>query len=181
MNGFVFDIKRYMAHHLRLLHYWLVRVLLYFFPDFPLIMRFRGWLYSIAMPKVGKNFQVAHNVVIVSAEGLTVGDNVYIAYGCVLIADKDVTFGNNVMFGPLCLVACGNHVLKDGSYRWSEDVYAPISVGNGSWVGGGSILLPGARLPQSSVLAANSTLTKDFSDCPSGVYGGSPAKLIKEN
>ena len=170
-----------MKHYLKLMYYWLVRVCLFFMPDLPVFMRFRGWLYSFAMPHAGRNFQVAHNVIMVSVEGLTVGNNVYIAYGCILIADKDVTIGDNVMFGPLCLVACGNHVLEDGSYRWSEDFYAPISVGNGSWVGGGSVLLPGAGLPQSSVLAANSTLTKDFVKCPSGVYGGSPAKLIKEN
>lgn len=169
-----------MIHHLRLLHYWLVRVLLYFLPDHPLVMRFRGWLYSLAMPHAGRNFQVAHNVILVSAEGLTVGDNVYVAYGCVLIADKDVHIGNDVMFGPLCIVANGNHVFRNGSYRWGEDAYAPISIGDGSWIGGGGTLLPGAGLPPRSVLAANSTLTKDYSNMPSGVYGGNPTKLIKE-
>lgn len=170
-----------MRHKIRLLWYWLVRVMLYLMPDHPTVMRFRGWLYSLAMPHAGKNFQVAHNVIMVSAEGLSVGDNVYIAYGCVVIADKNVTIGNDVMFGPLCLVASGNHVFRNGSYRWGEDAYAPISVGDGSWIGGGGILCPGASLPPRSVLAANSTLTKDFSHSPSSVYGGSPAKFIKEN
>lgn len=126
-----------MMHQVRLLWYWLVRVMLYFLPDHPLVMRFRGWLYSFAMPHAGKNFQVAHNVVIVSAEGLTVGDNVYIAYGCVLIADRDVTIGNDVMFGPLCIVAAGNHAFRNGSYRWGDDTYAPIAIGDGSWIAGG--------------------------------------------
>jgi maltose O-acetyltransferase len=180
MTGFAFSFFD-MKHQIRLLWYWLVRVLLYFMPDHPIIMRFRGWLYSLFMPQAGKNFQVAHNVIMVSAGGLTVGDNVYLAYGCVIIADKDVTIGDNVMFGPLCLVASGNHVFRNGSYRWGEDSYSPIVVGNGSWIGGGGVLLPGAKMPPKSVLAANSTLTKDFSQSPSGIYGGSPAKFIKIN
>jgi len=170
-----------MKHQLTLLYYWLVRTLLYFLPDHHIFMRLRGWLYSFAMPHAGRNFQVAHNVVLVSAEGLTVGDNVYLAHGCVIIADRDVTIGNDVMFGPMCLLACGNHVQKDGSYRWSEDVYAPIAIGDGSWVGGSSVLVPGAHLPAKSVLAANSTLTKDFSNEKAGIYAGSPAKRIKDN
>lgn len=180
MTGFHLNFS-YMKHQLILLYYWLVRVLLYFLPDHRAIMRFRGWLYSVAMPHVGCNFQVAHNVIIVSAEGMTVGNNVYFAHGCVIIADKDVKIGNDVMFGPLCILACGNHVLKNGSYRWSEDVYAPIVVGDGSWIGGSSVLVPGACLPPKSVLAANSTLTKDFYYEESGIYAGSPAKRIKGN
>lgn len=165
-----------MKHKLTLLYYWLVRAMLFFFPDVPFIMRLRGWLYSLCMLHAGKNFQVAHNVIIVSAEGLSVGDNVYFAYGCVLIADKNVTIGNDVMFGPLCLLVCGNHTLRNGSYRWSKDEYKPIVIGNGSWIGGSCVVLPGANLPPGSVLAANSTLTKDYSKDHSGVYasgGGS--------
>ena len=170
-----------MRHYFNLYWYWFVRTILFFLPDHPLIMRFRGYLYSFAMLGRGRNFQVAHNVIIVSAEGLTVGDDVYIAYGCVLIADKDVYIGNEVMFGPLCLLACGNHKISNGSYRWSEDEYAPINIGNGSWIGGASVLLPGASLPPRSVLAANSTLTRDYSNEQPGVYAGSPARRIKDN
>ena len=170
-----------MKHYLKLLHYWFVRTILYFFPDIPFVMRFRGWLYSFAMPHAGRNFQVAHNVIIVSAEGLSVGDNVYFAYGCVIIADKDVRIGNDVMLGPMCLLACGNHVLRNGSYRWGGDFYAPITIANGSWIGGGCVLLAGGTLPSHSVLAANSTLTKDYQAEPSGIYAGSPAKLIRAN
>lgn len=169
-----------MRHHITLLWNWFVRVILFMLPDHPLVMRLRGWLYSFGMHRAGKNFQVAHNVTIVTSEGLSVGDNVYIAYGCVVIADKDVMIGDNVMFGPLCMVSSGNHVFRNGSYRWGEDQYKPIVVGKDSWIGGGCVLLAGSYFPCKSVLAANSTLNKNYKDSPSGIYGGSPAKFIKE-
>ena len=51
-----------MKHRLLLLYSWLVKTVLFFFPDVPLIMRFRGFLYGLGMPSCGSNFQVAHNV-----------------------------------------------------------------------------------------------------------------------
>ena len=53
-----------MKHRLLLLYSWLVKTVLFFLPDIPLIMRFRGFLYSLGMPSCGSNFQVAHNVII---------------------------------------------------------------------------------------------------------------------
>ena len=63
-----------MKHRLLLLYSWLIKTMLFFFPDIPLIMRFRGFLYSLGMPSCGSNFQVAHNVTLNSIEGLTVGN-----------------------------------------------------------------------------------------------------------
>ena len=72
--------------------------MLFFFPDIPLIMRFRGFLYSLGMPSCGSNFQVAHNVTLNSIEGLTVGNNVYLAMGNIIYAHGKAIIGNNVMF-----------------------------------------------------------------------------------
>ena len=55
----------------------------------------------------------------------------------------------------------------------------PISIGNYCFVGTASTLLGGATLPDYSVLGANSLLNKSFST-PYRLYGGNPAKEIKE-
>ena len=106
-----------MKHRLLLLYSWLIKTMLFFFPDIPLIMRFRGFLYSLGMPSCGSNFQVAHNVTLNSIEGLTVGNNVYLAMGNIIYAHGKAIIGNNVMFGPGCLLTTGNHTFGDGSYR----------------------------------------------------------------
>lgn len=55
----------------------------------------------------------------------------------------------------------------------------PISIGAYCFVGTGCILLPGARLPDRSVLAAGSVLTRTEVEDPSGLYAGAPAKFKK--
>lgn len=55
----------------------------------------------------------------------------------------------------------------------------PITIGNYCFVGTASTILGGAALPDYCVLGANSLLNKAFTN-PYRLYGGNPAKEIKE-
>lgn len=55
---------------------------------------------------------------------------------------------------------------------------APIAFGRYSFVGTGVLVLGGAELPASSVLAAGSVLTRAFQE-PYGLYAGNPAQWKK--
>ena len=169
-----------MTHKIKQLYCWFVRTSLFFLPDAPIFMKFRGWLYKPALKHVGKNFQVAHNVQIVCGDGLEIGDNVYIAYNCIFIASKDVYIGNNVMFGPMCLVVCDNHIMENGTFRSGKCIYKPIVIEDNSWVGGHCVILPGARLPKNSILAANTNLGKALDNARCIYGGGTMAKYIKK-
>lgn len=168
-----------MKHKFLLLYSWLVRVVLYFLPDIPIIMRFRGWLYSLGMQSAGKNFQVAHNVILNSIEGLSVGNNVYFSMGNILFSFAGVYIGNEVIFGPDCLLTTGNHTFKEDSYRFGLSENKPVRINEGSWIGAHCVILAGAVFPTQSILAAGAVLTGNFQNTTKGLYGGIPAKLIK--
>ena len=85
-----------MKHKLLLLYAWFIQSLLFFMPDYPLLMRFRGFLYGLGMKSCGRNFQVAHSAIINTLEGLSVGDNVYVANYSVILS-KGVDIGDNVL------------------------------------------------------------------------------------
>lgn len=55
----------------------------------------------------------------------------------------------------------------------------PVSVGEYCFVGAMTVLLPGAALPDYSVLGANSLLNKHYTE-PYYLYAGSPARPIKK-
>lgn len=170
-----------MKHKLLLIYTWFIRVCLYFLPDIPLVMRFRGWLYSFGMKSSGKNFQVAHNVILNSLEWLSVGDNVYFAMGNISLCFGGIKVENNVMFGPNCVLTAGNHTYLNGSYRFGPSKSSPIIIGCGSWIGANCTILPGVNFPKSSVAAAGSVITKTMKYNGIGIYGGIPAKFIKSN
>src|ERR1700694_2386839 len=55
----------------------------------------------------------------------------------------------------------------------------PIEIGDNSFVGTDSVILGGSNLPHHSVLGAKSLLNKKW-DAPFHLYGGVPAKPLKE-
>ena len=140
-----------MKHKLLLVYSWLVRTALFFLPDIPFFMRFRGWLYGLGMAKRGRDFQVTHDVVIKDLQGISVGKHVFV----------------------------GNHSSQNGSYRYGKGNVGHIHIGRGSWVAGNCTVQKDSALPANSVLSANSFLNKVFTE-EDAVYGGVPAKLLKK-
>jgi len=168
-----------MKHKFLLIYSWFVRTILYFFPDIPFIMRFRGWLYGLGMIKCGKDFQVTHDAIIKGLQYINVGNNVFVGnhaiimgHGCCIICDQ-------VQIAPHCVIISSNHSSINGSFRYGKCDEGKIYIGVGSWVAANCTLVKGAYLPNNSVLAANSLLNKGF-DVPNAIYGGLPAKFIKE-
>ncbi len=168
-----------MKHKILLIYSWLIRALLFFGPDIPIIMRFRGWLYGLGMAHCGRDFQVTHDAILKDLLGISVGNHVFIGNGTVIMGSGSIMIEDEVMFAPHCIIISGNHVMKNGSFRYGKGDYGHIHIGRGAWVAGNSTIGRGASLPESSVLSANSFLNKSFTE-KSTLYGGVPARLIKK-
>lgn len=168
-----------MKHKFLLIYAWFIRTILYFWPDIPVFMRFRGFLYGLAMKHCGKNFQIAHSAIINGLDLCVIGKNVYIANFCNLILNGKCTICDNVIFGPGVLLSTGNHSFDGSSFRFAPSKKQDVTIGAGSWIGGNSSILGGAIIPDKSVIAAGSVVTKKSCDGEPGIYGGSPARYIK--
>lgn len=165
-----------MKHKIILLYTWLVRSIFFFFPDQPLILRFRGFLYSFAMKECGRNFQVSSDVVLRTLENINCGDDVYLAPGVVINATGKIYIHDQVMVGFNSVLVSGNHSKANGSYRFSSSIPNSIVLRKGSWVGANATVLSGGELPEGCVLGANSVLTKRF--VSEDILAGVPAKPI---
>ncbi|MDP7187816.1 MAG: acyltransferase [Candidatus Poseidoniia archaeon] len=56
---------------------------------------------------------------------------------------------------------------------------SPVEIGDYCFIGTRSVLLPGAKVPSKSILAAGSVLSETLVE-EGGLYGGVPARLIKK-
>ena len=54
----------------------------------------------------------------------------------------------------------------------------PVSIGSGSWLGHGTVVLPGATIGRHVVIGANSVVTGEMPD--NCVAAGVPARVIKK-
>lgn len=168
-----------MKHKLLLVYSWFVRTILFFLPDIPLFMRFRGWLYGLGMNKCGNNFQVTHSAILNTIDKIVVGNNVYIANFCSIIANGYIEIGDNVLFGPGVVISSGNHKFANGQPIKESD-QKDVTIGQNCWIAANCTIVGGSILPEGCVLAANSVLTSKLEINATGcLYGGTPAKYIK--
>src|SRR6185503_3764475 len=119
------------------------------------------------------------NVAVVDGQGgihdCRVGDLCFVAYETYLNTDRDVTLGERVCLSPGARIYTHRKWLEalDG-YPFS---YAPVSIGERSWLGPGSLILPGVVLDPEVTVMANSVVA---SNAPRGaLLGGVPAAVVK--
>lgn len=97
--------------------------------------------------------------------------------GLTIMCAKEVIIGNGVRIGRNVSIRDWNgpHVIIDHHYR----NHAPVHIENHVWLCSGCTIMPGVTVGEGSVVAANSTVTKDVP--PRSLVAGSPARIIKEN
>lgn len=167
-----------MRHKILLIYAWFIRTTLFFFPDIPIIMRFRGWLYSFGMKECGKDFQVTSDSMLKGLENIKVGNNCFIGNKTIIFGSGEVIIKDEVMFAPNSVIISGNHTQINGSYRYGKPNSGKIEIGKGSWVGSNTTVVMNSYLPSGSILGANSFLNKKFKE-QGALYAGVPAKFIK--
>ncbi|WP_082172301.1 MULTISPECIES: DapH/DapD/GlmU-related protein [Serratia] len=102
--------------------------------------------------------------------------NVLINANCNFLDNERITIQSGAMIGPnVTLTTVSHHA--NPALRHSTNIIAPINIGENVWIGAGAVILPGVRIGNNSIIAANSVVT---SDVPANVlYAGAPAKFKK--
>ena len=111
---------------------------------------------------------------------LRVGNRCVIGRGSHIIAHHSIVIGDDVFTGPYVYVTDQNHAYADPDVpvgrQWPSNT--AVSIGPGTWLGAGVIVLPGARIGRNVVVAAGSVVRGLVPDrC---VIAGVPAKVVRE-
>jgi acetyltransferase-like isoleucine patch superfamily enzyme len=112
---------------------------------------------------------------------LTIGDRCVIGRGSHLVAHQSVILGDDVWTGPNVYISDQNHGYEDPDIPIGRQVPVnrPVSIGSGSWLGAGAIILPGASVGRNVVVAAGSVVRGEIPDqC---VVAGVPARVVREH
>ncbi len=108
---------------------------------------------------------------------IRIGRNGFVNYDCVFLDCAPITIGNDVQIGPAVQLYTATHPV-DATIRRSGPEYAlPIRIGDGAWIGGGSVVLPGVTIGAETVIGAGSVVTRDI---PAGVVAaGNPCRILR--
>jgi acetyltransferase-like isoleucine patch superfamily enzyme len=110
---------------------------------------------------------------------LEIGNNSYVGMNTIING-----FAAKIRIGAYVSIAQNVNIMADSGPNASAAMQqlfpiekAAISIGNHCWIGASSIIMPGVKLGDFCIVAANSYVNKPF---PSySIIGGSPAKLIR--
>jgi len=109
-----------------------------------------------------------------------IGDRVLIGRGSGVVGHFDVEIGDDVFTGHNVYITDQNHGYDDVSLPIGKQTQPErsVSVGAGSWLGHGVIVLPGARIGRHVAVGAGSVVTGDLPDYTVAV--GIPARVVRE-
>lgn len=110
---------------------------------------------------------------------VTIGDRCLIGKGTGIVGHDAIEIGDDVFTGHNVYITDANHGYEDLDLpigRQFEDP-RPVRIGAGSWLGHGTIVLPGASIGRHVVVGAGSVVTGDLPDFSVAV--GNPARVIR--
>ena len=111
---------------------------------------------------------------------VSIGDRCLIGHGSGIVGHLRIEVGDDVWTGHNVYITDQNHGYDDLTEPISRQVMPerPVAIGNGSWLGFGTVVLPGATIGEHVVIGANSVVTGEIpSYC---VAAGAPARVLKQ-
>ena len=142
-----------------------------------------AWIEIGADTVIGKHVSVSAGTVPGQDLGpvplLRIGDRCVIGRGTHIVAHESIVIGDDVFAGPYVYITDQNHSYADPDTpigrQWPANV--PVSIGAGSWLGAGAIILPGSVIGRNVVVGAGSVVRGHVPDrC---VVAGVPARIIR--
>jgi acetyltransferase-like isoleucine patch superfamily enzyme len=112
---------------------------------------------------------------------VTIGDRCLIGKGSGIVGHLSIEIGDDVWTGQHVYITDQNHGYENldlpiGRQSMPEQ---PVVVGDGSWLGFGTVVLPGARIGRHVVVGANSVVGGELPDFCVAV--GAPARVIRQH
>ena len=136
---------------------------------------------------IGKNARVNQPIYVDYGYNIHLGANSFLNMHSTLLDTAPITIGECTMVGPDVKIYTAVHSLGGEERFWREpDGTAavktqtmPVHIGSYTWIGGGSIILPGVSIGNNVVIGAGSVVTESVPD--NAIACGNPCQIRKWN
>lgn len=111
---------------------------------------------------------------------LTFGDNFNMSTECAIVAEKKITIGHNsgISWESLVMDTDFHHIFNEDGQKFNYP--KEVIIGDNVWVGCRCTILKGAVIPDGSIVAAGSLVTKRLVG-EKNIFGGNPIQVLKSN
>lgn len=154
---------------------WLLVNSLFFNHSLAVFNSFKILILKLFGAKIGVDVLIKPSVNIKYPWFLTIGNHVWIGENVWIDNLTTVSIGNNVCISQGAMLLTGNHNYTKPTF---DLIIGEIILEDGVWLGAQSVVCPGITCHSHSVLAVNSTATKNL-DAYS-IYQGNPATKVRD-
>ncbi len=139
---------------------------------------FSAFKYSI---HIGKNVKIGKGTVISNYEmdgQVHIGDGTSIGWYNNFYCQGGLEIGRNVLFASNVCILTSNHKHSNVNIPIKDQgsSYAPVRIGDDSWIGYNVIILPGVSIGKHTVIGAGSIVTHDMPN--NAICAGNPCRLL---
>ena len=106
------------------------------------------------------------------------GEWSWINHRCYFDSRDDIVIGRRCAIGMEVMFCTSTHAIGDAHRRAGAYQSAPITVGDGVWIGTRATILPGVTIADSCIVAAGAVVTRDLDS--HAVYAGVPARRVRD-
>lgn len=108
---------------------------------------------------------------------IAIGERTFINYDCVFLDCNRITIGDEVQIAPGVHLYTATHPIEAEARRSGVEFALPVTIADGVWLGGGSIVCPGVSIGENTVVGAGSVVTRDL---PANVLAaGNPCRVLR--
>lgn len=113
------------------------------------------------------------------SHALVIGDRCVIGARAAITSHSSITIGDDVWCGQDVFISDAGHGYQELETPIGRQLgeHHPVTIGSGSWIGHGAIILPGTTIGENVVVAAGSVVRGTVED--RAVVGGAPARVIR--
>lgn len=124
---------------------------------------------------IGKRIIIRPSVRIDSPWNLTMGDYSWIGENVLLNSVDRITIGKHCCISQGCLLSSATHDYTKENFNI---IKSPISIGNGVWIGAGSMIHPGIKVGNNAIIGAMSNVLKDIKE--GTINFGNPCRFVRK-
>jgi len=108
---------------------------------------------------------------------IRIGHRCFINYNCVFLDCATIEIGDDLQMAPTVQLYTATHPIDRETRVAGLEFALPIRIGNGVWIGGGAIVLPGVTIGDGCVVGAGSVVTHNLP--PNSLAVGNPARIVR--
>ena len=128
--------------------------------------------------KTGQNFNIELPFRCDYGYNISLGENFYSNYNLLILDCAPVVIGNNAIIAPNVSIFTAGHPIHSEPRNQQLEYALPVIIGDNVWLGGNTVINPGVRIGENTVIGAGSIVTRDI---PANVVAvGNPCRVLRE-